>query len=278
MDPELVLCGLSMVPISFTDLVGAAATAGFDAISVGAAIYRRAIRDGLTPAEMKRILDDHGVWVSEVEGVGNWLTEPEDKRARWASKVSDDELLDLALELGARTVLAVHFGNEVAIDEAGQRFGALCDRLQGTGIAVGLEFVAFGTIADLKAARAVVEAANRPNGGIVFDTWHYYRGRPDDAALDGMAADRVFSVQLADGDAEVAGSLEDYVLKRRLPGQGDLGVASAVSRLAHLGVRAPIGVEVWDPRLLERGPERAARLLYEATTGFLASISTSTSV
>lgn len=91
-----------MVSIAFTDLVRAAAAAGFDAALVGAAVYRHAVKDGLSMTHMRRILDDSGIWVSEVEGVGNWLTTPDDKPEQRAQKVSDEELLDLALALGPR--------------------------------------------------------------------------------------------------------------------------------------------------------------------------------
>ncbi len=269
---ELVLCGLSMVPISFTDLVGAAAAAGFDAVSVGAAVYRRARRDGLSMAEMRRILDDAGVWVSEVEGVGDWLTGAEDKDDRRRPSVSDDELIDLAVALGARRLLVVHFGSEVPAADAAGPFAALCDRMAPAGISVVLEFVAFATINRLGYATEVVEQAGRPNGGMMFDTWHYRRGRPDPDGLAGLPPDRVLGVQLADADAEVRGPLEEDILHRRLPGRGQLDLASLVAHLDRQGVRAPVGVEVWDQELLVAGPQAAAAELARSVRDFLAGL------
>ncbi len=268
-NPELVLCGLSMVPISFSDLVAAASGSGFDAISVGPAVYRQAVRDGLSMHDMRRVLDDSGMWVSEVEGVGNWLTPPEDKPQRWAQRVSDDELLDLAEALGARSVLVTHFGTPVPAEEAAGPFAALCDRAAGAGLAIALEFVAFATIMDLRGAWDVVEEAGRPNGGIMLDTWHYLRGRPDDELLRSIPADRIFGVQLADAEQPFTGPLEDDILRRRLPGAGHLGLASVVSELAVIGVRAPIGIEVWDKDLLAQGPQGTAQQLHRAMITFL---------
>jgi sugar phosphate isomerase/epimerase len=270
--PDLVLCGLSMVPISFIDLVAAAAEAGFDAVSIGPAIYRRALRDGLSTADMRAILDDAGIWVSEVEGAGNWLTPAEDKPPQWVQKVSDDELLDLAVALGAPKLLVTHFGTPVPVPQAGAAFAALCDRAAAVGLSVALEFVAFAAIMDLAGALDVVEAAGRDNGGIIVDTWHFYRGHPDLGRLADLPGHRVLGVQVADGGAEVQGSLEDDILHRRLPGAGCFDLAGVLRRLDAAGVRAPIGIEVWDQELLTGGPQAAARELYASLRRLLAAV------
>lgn len=275
--PPLVLCGLSMVPIAFADLVAVAARSGFQAVSVGAPIYRRAVREGMSVAAMRRVLDDAGIWVSEVEGAGNWLTPPEDKPERWRPKVTDEELIDLALALGARNLLVTHFGTPKAVAEAGPAFAAICDRVAGDGLSVVLEFVAFATIKDLAGALDVVEAAGRGNGGIMFDTWHYYRGRPAPGGADldrlhGPAAGRVLGVQVADGGPPPVGSLEDDVLHRRPPGEGVFDLAGLLGRLVAAGVSAPVGIEVWDRELLDRGPEAAARVLNDSLRRLLDSV------
>ncbi|MDA8044468.1 MAG: sugar phosphate isomerase/epimerase [Actinomycetota bacterium] len=258
-----------MVPIAFTDLVGAAASAGFDAVSVGAAVYRRALKDGLTAQDMRRILDDAGVAVSEVEGAGDWLTPPGDKPERWRQRVSDEELVELALSLGADNLLVTHFGTPAPVPEAAAAFAALCDQVADDGLSIALEFVAFATIMDLAGALEVVETAGRDNGGIIFDTWHFYRGHPDLEVLDSSSAARVLGVQVADGGAHVQGALEEDVLHRRLPGEGVFDLAYLLRRLHSAGVRASFGIEVWDQALLARGPKAAAQELYAATRRIL---------
>ena len=69
--PELVLCNVSMATVAFADFVDAAASAGFDAISLLGRSHRRATqRDGLTDRDMRRLLDDHGLVVTDVEAAG----------------------------------------------------------------------------------------------------------------------------------------------------------------------------------------------------------------
>ena len=74
---------------------------------------------------------------------------------------------------------------------------------------------------------AVVSAADRPNGGLAFDTWHYLRGARDDALLDQIPGDRIFVVQINDAAAEPVGSLlNDTLNHRRMPGEGDFDLAA----------------------------------------------------
>jgi sugar phosphate isomerase/epimerase len=270
--PELVLCGLSMVPISFPDLVSVAAAAGFHAVSIGPVLYRRARRDGLSMKDMRRILDDSGIWVSEVEGVANWLTPAEDKPERWSQPTSDDELLELAEAVGARCLLATHFGTAVPAEDAATSFAALCDRAALADLAVAMEFVAFATIRDIKGAWDVVRQANRPNGGLIIDTWHYYRGQPDGAVLRSIPAARIRGIQVADADGPLHGSLEEDVLHRRPPGFGSLNLVSVLRELDQMGVRAPVGIEVWDKQLLDQGLPEAAKYLHQTLSTFLGSI------
>jgi sugar phosphate isomerase/epimerase len=269
-DPEVVLCSLSMVPIGFLDLVEFAVAGGFDGISVGPPVYKRARRDeNLGLQEMRRIIDDSGLFVSEVEVVANWLTSVDDKPARWSQKTSDEEYIELAGALGARSVLATHFGSPRPTEEAAKGFAALCDRAAADRLAVALEFPAFATVSDVGEAWEIVRLAHRPNGGLLIDTWHYYRGGGDERSLRSVDADRIFGIQLADADPEPVGSLEDDILYRRLPGEGSLDLASLVGILDGMGVRAPIGIEVWDERLLAEGRQTAARRLGAATRRFL---------
>jgi len=82
--------------------------------------------------------------------------------------------------------------------------------------------------------------------------------------------DRILSVQLADGMAEPAGTLEEDIIVRRMPREGDFGLLAIVRRIAVAGVHAPVGIETWDEQLLRQGPGPAAARLAEALRSLLA--------
>ena len=78
------------------------------------------------------------------------------------------------------------------------------------------------------------DAADRPNGGLAFDTWHYLRGTRDDALLEQIPGDRIYVVQIDDATAEPVGSLLNDTLNHRLmPGEGAFDLAEVLSIVAH---------------------------------------------
>ena len=261
--PELVLCNVAMATVPFAAFVEAASAAGFDGISLLGRSHRRATqRDGLSDAEMRRLVEDNGLVVTDVEAVGDWLGPPPDDQPAFLHHVYPVETyLDVAAALGARTVVAVHFGAPAPLDRAAERFAALCDSAADRGLQVALEFPAFGTIADVATAWEVSRLADRPNAGVLVDLWHHRRGGNDDEALRMLDGSRIYSVQLSDAAGDPVGPPLEDVMHRCLPGAGDFGVVDHLRTLDDLGVRAPIGIEVFDEALLATGARPAAERL-----------------
>jgi sugar phosphate isomerase/epimerase len=270
--PELVLCNVAMATVPFADFVDAASAAGFDAVSLLGRAHRRATRkDGLSDADLRTLLDDHGLALTDLEAAGDWLGPPPDGRPKFLDHVYPTETyLDVAASLGASNVVAVHFGEPAPPEVAAERFVRLCDMAAERGLNVALEFPAFATISDVATAWEVVRLADRPNGGLLVDTWHHRRGGDDDDALAAVDGSKVFSVQLSDAAGPPAGPPLEDVIHRCLPGEGDLGVVDLVRLFDGLGVRAPVGIEVFDEALLAQGPAVAARRLAESLRAVVA--------
>jgi sugar phosphate isomerase/epimerase len=260
---ELLLCNVSVANLPLQDVIPAAAAAGFDCMSVVARAHRRAVqRDGLTDADLRALLADHGVRVQEVEAAGDWLGPPWPAARAWLDPVYDTgRILDLASILGARTVVATHFGEPAPAEVAAAAFAALCDRAGELGLRVALEFPAMGTIADVGTAWDVVRLADRPNGGVLLDVWHHRRSGATDTDLAAVPAERILGVQLSDGAREPVGPPIDDVVHRSLPGTGELGIAPLLRELDERGVRCPVGVEVLRREIVADGAWAAAERL-----------------
>jgi sugar phosphate isomerase/epimerase len=261
-----MLCNVSVANLPLQEVIPAAAAAGFDCISVLARAHRRAVeRDGITNGDLRVLLADHGVRVQEVEAVGDWLGPVPAGEKPWLDPVyCADELLELADELDARTLVATHFGAAVPADEAAAAFAALCDRAAASGRQVALEFPAMATVADVRSAWEIVRLADRSNGGLLVDNWHHRRGGGTDADLAEVPAGRILSVQLSDGTSEPVGPPIDDVIHRTLPGNGDLEVSSFLRSLDQRGVRCPVGIEVLQRAIVVDGADTAAKLLFES--------------
>ena len=269
--PLRVLCHISVAPVPARELIPAAAGAGFDGVSIVARAHQRFLAsEGLTDADLRALLTDHGLVVTDFEAVGDWLTPPPTDAPTFLRAVyTEAQCLEAAAAVGASTLVATHFGEPVPADQAAPAFAGLCDRAADRGLQVALEFPAMATIADVTAAWDVVRLADRPNGGILLDTWHHRRSPGTDAHLADVPAERVLSIQLRDGAAEPVGPPVEDVMISVLPGDGDFGLADLLRQLDERGVNCPVGIEVLSREILAQGPVRAAEILYNALSRVL---------
>ena len=275
---DLVLSSYTVHPLSpgggprspylpFGDYLAAASDAGFRGISLSYADYHFAREEGLSDADMRSLLEEHGLEIAELEAVADWGLGGE---AGVRSRAREQRYYAIAEALGARSLLAVS-DLEDPLELVVERFAALCDRAAQQGLLVALEFLPWSTIADAATAEPIVRLADRPNGGLLVDSWHYYRGTPDPAALRAAGGARIVGVQLNDAPLAAEADVLDESLHRRLmPGAGELDVVGLVRLLDELGVEAPIGVEVFSDALAERPAADVARLAAEATRRLLA--------
>ncbi|HYU39655.1 MAG TPA: sugar phosphate isomerase/epimerase [Acidimicrobiia bacterium] len=276
---DLVLCSGTLAPdVGFRDRVAAAAEGGFAGISLWGRDYRRA-RDveGLSDADIRALLDDHGLAVAELDGVWSWTPgadrtfSPEHDPASFF-RYKEDDLYGIGDAVGARSINAVDvFGGDWGVDAAAEAFAALCDRASEHGLLVHLEFLPWSNAPDVATAWQIVAKAGRPDGGVAVDSWHFFRGTPDWEALRTVPGDRILGVQLSDGPAEPEGNLISATLReRRVPGDGDFDLAQLVATLRQLHAHAPLGVEVFSDTLHAVSPQEAARRAADGTRALLA--------
>jgi sugar phosphate isomerase/epimerase len=241
----VILCSGTLGSIPFRAKAVAAAAAGFSGIS----IYSREHEPGL-----RSMLDDLGLCVAEVDGPMAWLpgqpgSEPE-------------RVLQIAAELGARSCTVLELTLQppepgAAIDA----FGSLCDRAALLGIGMHIEPFAWSGIATLHTAADIVTGADRPNGGIILDTWHHVRG-PDRGVLEPHAAALVVAIQISDpADDELPSIRDDCMHNRRWPGTTARRV---VDELRALGNDAPLEVETFTDGADPQAQAHAAAVAYRA--------------
>jgi len=162
------------------------------------------------------------------------------------------------------TVIATA-SSDVPVPALAEHFGRVCDRAAGFGAQVHLEFMPFTVVRNLRIAWDLVRGADRPNGGLVFDTWHFFRGEPDFDVLAGIPGDRIFCVQVDDAAAVPQGSLREETSRRLLPGDGALDLIAAVQALHQIGALRLVGPEVISPELAAMPVLDAAALAMERT-------------
>jgi sugar phosphate isomerase/epimerase len=176
----------------------------------------------------------------------------------------------MATTLGAElvSVLAL-FDPPVDAIEGARHFGDLCDDAARRGLRLQLEFIPGTGIPDLALAWEIVRRADRPNGGLILDCWHFFRSGSDLALLASIPPERIFALQLDDAPAEPAADLaEESLLGRLVPGEGELDLRAFLSALA--GDLPPlVGPEVFSDELWRLDPGELGRRLGDATRAAL---------
>jgi len=265
----LVLCRGTIAAASFRERAAAAAAAGYGAISLFAADYRSGREAGLSDADMRALLADHGLAIAELDPLMHWIPgRPHAERGA----ADEAEFFAIADAIGARSInAAIGVPGAVATDLVAESFAGVCDRAREHGLLVHLEFLPWTAIDDLRKAVDVVRLAGRANGGVMFDTWHHLRSGLPDSVIDEIPADCIIAIQTNDAPRQAEDDLLAETLHRRLlPGEGDIDLPGIFRRLFAGGCVAPVGVEVFSDELAKLPCEEAARRAAEATRRVLA--------
>jgi sugar phosphate isomerase/epimerase len=184
-----------------------------------------------------------GVNLSVLDGVFSWLPLEGTPLEGRACSISD--VMRLVPIVGAHSLNALPVKSALSTEELAEHFAALCDRAALESCRVHIEFSPLGGVADLAHAWDIVRLADRPNGGILFDTWHFFRGSGGLELLETLPGDRIMAVQISDADPEVVGSLwNDTLHHRRLPGDGCFELERAIAILDRIGGLNWFGPEV----------------------------------
>jgi sugar phosphate isomerase/epimerase len=244
---DLVLCSGTLRNASLAEKCAAAVAGGFRALTLWTSDVTRAQADGFALADVKTLIEDHGLVVADLDALLRWLPGEEVP----PGFASEEEFYAIAAGVGGRSLnVAQGFGASVDVDRAAEALAGVCDRAREHGLLVTLEYLPWSGIPDVATARAIVERAGRANATLMIDTWHTFRGPTDDAQLAALPGALVGSVQLNDAPAEPAADLVAETLAARLvPGEGAIPLVRWLRILDAIGSRAPLGVEVFSEKL-----------------------------
>jgi sugar phosphate isomerase/epimerase len=275
---DLVLCsGTLRRGIPFAERLDAATAAAFGAISLWGRDYAAARAEGLSDADMRAMLDDHGLVVAELDPAWWWLPGASDIHlgpeldTEDVFRFGEADLFAMADALGARSVNAVDvFGGAWDVDDAAEAFAGLCRRAAEHDLLVHIEWLPWSKIPDLSTALRIVQLAGQPNGGLNIDAWHMVRSGVSVAELREVPGPLILGIQLDDGPLEPEPNLIEATLHHRaLPGEGAFDLHAIVAALRHSGTSAPVGVEVFSDALHALPAREAAEAAARTTRAIL---------
>jgi sugar phosphate isomerase/epimerase len=283
--PDIILGYGNIQGIDFETRVAVAAAAGFSNIGYSILEFQSVKRE-MTPEDLAAIAKRHGVRVAELEiglgfdggyneaGAGDpprWGPSTFPWDVPYLDRQTEDEMFALAAAFGSNhMVMGGSWGSPMP--ESAERFAALCDRAAEIDVKLAIEFMPGTSVPDIATTLRVVQEADRPNGGLCVDNWHYMRGNRDEAALWMLPADRVVVLRLSDGTERPRSDVyfDETLNYRELFGDGEWDMKALLDSLWASGVTAPISIEVLSALWRSRSPEDLARSFMDATQKLVA--------
>lgn len=265
---DVFLCASTIDDAPLTERIDAAARAGYDGIGLRPGHVARAVKDGMSIDDIRSELTVNGLELIEVGFLSDWwLPDGENEK----SLAHEASLHRLKNALGGRHMMVIGGPMDAGLDVVAERFAGVCRRAARHGLTVALEFLPWTDTRTIADAWRIAEASGEANGGVVMDTWHFFRGGSTLDQLADVPADRIPVIQLSDGPLVRTGTeLEDTFHRRRLPGDGEFDLASLFAALADKGVTAPVGMEVLSDELRTLDTATVAARTRDSLRSFLA--------
>jgi len=240
----------------YQEQLDATVAGGFDALTVPPHVALANAELGISARQMRTMAQDRGITLSHLDGGIGFMPValPTGATPRLIRRfgIPRDQVLDLASELGVHCLCTVGIFDEglYRTDELIEGFGQLCDQAADRGMDVTLEPMAFFGMQDFALAAQVVRKAGRPNGGLLFDGWHFTRVGPDLDLLPGLHESGPIDIQINDGAAEPLGAsvLEDSTDHRMFPGEGAFDTTGYLRAIGPEHFRS-FGIEIFSVEL-----------------------------
>lgn len=214
---------------------------------------------------LKRLLDDAGQKIVELEYLADWFASGERRVRSDAARV---ELFRAADALGARhiKVMPPFLPDDPAGDDLAGEFAALCAQAADHGLMIGLEMLPFSTLPNLGSALEMVAAADAANGGLLVDIWHVMRSGGTMEEVAQLPARFIIAAELCDATMAMQGEItEDTMRHRKLCGEGEFDVPGFIRAMSRAGYEGPYGVEILSDDFRQLPLSEAARRSFESS-------------
>ena len=229
-------------PFRLRERAASASRAGFTGLGIWHADLAH-LRGKHSLAEMKSILDDHGIKHLELEFLLDWFT---DGDRRKASDAMRSMLLESAAALGARHIkVGDFFKTPAPMSKLIDEFAQLCGEARDHGTRIVFEFMPFSRIETLPEMIELATGAAQPNGGICVDLWHVVKLGIPYEAVAAIPAALSHVIELNDGYLKAPPGMDlvtETTCHRAFCGEGEFDVRGFVDMMRNV-YHGPWGIE-----------------------------------
>jgi 2-keto-myo-inositol isomerase len=270
---RLALNGATIMHSPLADDLEIAAEAGFTALEVWAGKLDAYLR-GRSLEELGGRMQALGVqpWcINSIEDVT-----PRDAAGRADVLAQLKRMAAIARAIGAPGIVVVPgpapagFGHAAAMADAVEVLRMMSDVAGDVGLAFEFLGKPGCSVPTLDMAIEIVATVDRPNVGMVIDTFHFYAGGSRIEDLARVPVEKLFVVHLNGCEDRPRGELTDA--HRLFPGEGAIPIERILRALRARGFDGTMSIEIFRPEYWEREPLDVARDARAKAAGVLLNV------
>lgn len=254
-----------------TDIL-AARDAGYDCIEIWAAKLREFLKQS-TVAHLRRLLEDAGLEPWSINSIEHITFRTAEDYAN--IKAECEELCAVAEAIDCPFVVVVpgkmpeNATREKIITESIRVLNDLADIAAKHNVALAFEFLGQPdcSVQTLELCNEIVELTNRPNVGLVIDTFHFYAGGSTFESIEKVEPGNICIFHINDAEDLPAEKLTDA--HRLYPGEGILPIREIKRELDKIGYDRVVSIEIFRPEYWEQDPFEVAVKARAATINVL---------
>jgi 2-keto-myo-inositol isomerase len=270
---KIALNGATTMHADLIKDIFAARDAEYDCIEIWAAKLREFLKTS-SVGHLRKLLEDANLepWsINSIEHIT--FRTPEDYAQ---IKAECEELCAVAAQIDCPYVVVVPgklpeggATREEIINESVRvlrELGAIADK---HNVALAFEFLgqADCSVQTLELCNEIVEMTNRPNVGLVLDTFHFYAGGSTFESIEQVQAGNICIFHINDAEDLPREELTDA--HRLLPGYGILPIKQIKRGLDNIGYDRVVSIEIFRPEYWELDPFTVAKEAKIATKNVL---------
>jgi 2-keto-myo-inositol isomerase len=262
--------GATSRPYPLEEDIRAAAAAGFGLIELWGEKFA-AFFNTHTVADLKRLLEQNQLHVAAIDLVALDYSQPENvatsvQRAR--------DLGEIAQTVGCDLLLLCSWGDlhgrskAEGIKLVAEYLRPVCAAAADYGCRLAIEPLGgHALIPGCQEALAIIEEAQQPNLGLMWDFFHYYKSNVPLEAIRQIPPDKLWLVHVDDAPDLPRETLRDS--DRVYPGAGDLPLPTYFQILRELGYTGTVSVELFNQEYYKQPIDEIARSAYQSLLPYL---------
>ena len=256
---QLALNTSTIRPAPLLTKIKIAGETGYDAIELWFDDLDAFVRDGGTLSDVRAALDDQGLSVPTAIHFPGAFDADDEGFVRLLEEAR--RKFSAAAQVGAaRVITGPPARKPVDVERTAARYRKLLEIGREEGALPAFEFLGFVEgVHTIRGALEIVERANDPDGTIVLDPFHIFRGGSPVDDIELVPVERIAVYHFNDATDEKPRE-EQHDRDRVLPGDGVLPLAFQLRYLVRGGYKGAVSLELFNEALWKEDPKEVAKV------------------